>query len=272
MVDEVTCVTAVRRIVDALLSSLKSEIPDVDTIKVDKVCLGLGYTGVRLSTGHVGLCHSLLTEASLECCQIVRRAGALAGSPAIALAELIKSWDMGEKVVGAATVNALSQIILAHPSRRYRITEGSLIDRIDIKHDDTVALVGNIRPIVPDIRSKAGKLYIFERGGIIDEDVLPDVASEELLPKADVVIITGTAIANGTIDRLLELSRGARYIALIGPSATVVPDPLFERGVSAIAGVIVVDSEKAMQIVSEGGGTPQLKAAVKFVVIEPALC
>jgi len=260
------------RIADTLLSCLRSEIPDVDRIRVDKVCLGLGYTAVKLSTGHVGLCHSLLTEAPLECCQIVRRAGTLAGSPAIALAELIKSWDMGEKVVGAATVNALSQIILAHPSRKYRITEGSLIDRIDIKRDDIVALVGNIRPIVQDIRSKAGKLYIFERGGIIDEDVLPDVASEEHLPKADVVIITGTAIANGTIDRLLELSRGARYIALIGPSATVVPDPLFERGVSAIAGVIVVDSEKAMQIVSEGGGTPQLKAAVKFVVIEPALC
>lgn len=96
------------------------------------------------------------------------------------------------------------------------------------------------------------------------------MASEELLPNASVVIITGTAIANGTIDRLLELSRGARYIALIGPSATVVPNPLFERGVSAIAGVIAVDSERVMQIVSEGGGTPQLKAAVKFVVIEPA--
>ena len=57
------------------------------------------------------------------------------------------------------------------------------------------------------------------------EGVLPDVACEELLPKASVVIITGAAIANGTIDRLLELSAGARYIALISPSATVVPDP-----------------------------------------------
>jgi len=72
------------RIADTLLSCLRSEIPDVDRIRVDKVCLGLGYTAVKLSTGHVGLCHSLLTEAPLECCQIVRRAGTLAGSPAIA--------------------------------------------------------------------------------------------------------------------------------------------------------------------------------------------
>lgn len=67
---------------------------------------------------------------------------------------------------------------------------------------------------------------------------------------------------------MLDLSRAARYIALIGPSATVVPDPLFARGVSAIGGVVVTDPEKAMQIVAEGGGTPQLKVATRFVVIK----
>ena len=258
-----------QRITEALLFCLKSEIPDMDAIWVDRVCLGLGFTGVKLSTGHVGLCHSLLGETSSECCQIVERAGELAGSPAMDLADLIRSWDIGERVVGAATVNALSQIILECPSPKYAVTEGNLIDQIEVKEDDTVALVGNIRPIAPVIRNKAKKLYIFERGGIVDEGVLPDVACEELLPQADIVIITGTAIANGTIDRVLELSRGARQIALIGPSATVVPDPLFERGVSAIAGAIVVDAEKAMQIVAEGGGTPQLKTAAKFVIIKP---
>jgi uncharacterized protein (DUF4213/DUF364 family) len=258
-----------KKVADALLSCLKSKILDIDKIKVNAVCLGLGFTGVKLSTGHVGLCHSLQSETSAKCCQIVRRAGTLAGTPALSLAEFIESWDIIERVVGAATLNALSQIILARQSQNYEISEGNLIDQIDIGQADTVALVGNIRPIVSVIRSKTRKLYIFERGGIVDEDVLPDIACEEFLPKSNVVIITGTAFANGTIDRVLELSSKARYIALIGPSATLVPDPLFERGVSAIAGVIVVDSEKAMQIVAEGGGTPQLKVATRFVVIKP---
>ncbi|MEM3733889.1 MAG: DUF364 domain-containing protein [Nitrososphaerales archaeon] len=261
--------TIQRRIVDRLLSCLRRELPDVDTIRADKVYLGLGFTAVRLSSGHVGLCHSLQSEVPLGCCQIVRRAGTMAGSSAMNLAGLIKSWDMGQRVVGAATINALSQIVLESPSEKYVVEEGNLIDHIDVKQDDTVSLVGNIRPIVSTIRSKARKLYIFERGRIIDEGVLPDTACEELLPQSDIVIITGTAIANGTIDRILELSRESRYIALIGPSATVIPDPLFDCGVSAIAGVIVVDPEKAMQIVAEGGGTPQLKTAVKFVVIKP---
>ena len=260
--------TAQRRIVDDLLFCLKKEIPNVNEIMVKEACLGLGFTGVRLSTGHVGLCHSLQNETSLQCCQILRRAGKLAGSSALSLAGLIKSWDMSERIVGAATLNAMCQIILRNSYNKYDVVDGNLVDHLDVRHDDTVAIVGNIRPIIPTIRSRVGKLYVFERGGIGDEGVLPDVASEELLPQSNVVIITGTAIANGTIDRVLDLSRTARYTALIGPSATVIPDPLFTRGVSAIGGVIVTDAEKAMQIVAEGGGTPQLKVATRFVVIK----
>ena len=260
-----------KKVVEEILSYLETGIPNVNRISAERVCLGLGFTGVKLSTGHVGLCHSLQSEASIQCCQVVQRAGTLAGSPAVDLAKLVRSWDLSERVIGTATINALSQIVLERQSQKYVIAEGNLIDQIDIRRTDTVALVGNIRPIVPTIKKEAGRVYIFERGGIADEGVLPDIACEDLLPQANVVIITGTAIANGTIDRLLELSKGARSIALIGPSASVVPFPLFERGVPAIAGTIVVDSERAMQIVAEGGGTPQLKGAVRFVVIKPKL-
>jgi uncharacterized protein (DUF4213/DUF364 family) len=260
--------TAQRRIVDDLLLCVKQEIPNAREILVKEACLGLGFTGVKLSTGHVGLCHSLQSETSRQCCQILGRAGKLAGSSALSLAGLIKSREMGERIVGAATLNAMCQIVLRNPSDKCDIVDGNLVDHIDMRQDDTVAIVGNIRPIIPAIRSRADKLYVFERGGIADEGVLPDVASEEFLPQSDVVIITGTAIANGSIDRVLDLSRTARYIALIGPSATVIPYPLFARGVSAIGGVIVTDADKAMQIVAEGGGTPQLKAATRFVVIK----
>jgi hypothetical protein len=36
-----------------------------------------------------------------------------------------------------------------------------------------------------------------------------------------------------------------------------------------IGGVIVTNPEIAMQVVAEGGGTPQLKAATRFVVMKP---
>ena len=127
----------------------------------------------------------------------------------------------------------------------------------------------DIKPLVPAIKNKTSKLWIFERGRSVDDTVLPDPASEELLPKADIVIITGSAIANGTIGRLLELSKNARTVGIVGPSASIIPDPLFKRGVDVIGGRIVTNPERAMQIVAEGGGTPQLKGVTrKFVITQ----
>jgi len=258
-----------KTIVEESLAYLKREVPSFEDIRVDRACLGWGYTGVRLSTGDVGLCHSLLGEVPLACCQIFRQSGTLAGSPAAELAELAKSWALGERVVDLATISALSQIILNRGSQGFAMVEGNILDELDIKPTDTVAMVGSIKPFVKSVRRKASNLWIFERGGRFDEGVLPDTACEELLPEADVVIITGSAIANGTIERLLQLSQTAREVGVVGPSASIVPDPLFKRGADIVGGVIVTDADKALRIVAEGGGTPQLRAAVRFVTMKP---
>ena len=43
------------RITKELLSSVKNEIQE-DKIYVKRVILGLGYTGVKFDTAHVGVC------------------------------------------------------------------------------------------------------------------------------------------------------------------------------------------------------------------------
>jgi len=256
-------------IVDDALSCLRSEISNLGTIIVERVYLGWGYAAARLDTGDVGLCHSLLGEAPTACCQALRYAGMLAGTKAVELAELAKSWHIGERVIGMTTINALSQITLKHDHPGYTVREGNVADELYVKPTDTVGMIGNIKPLVAAIREKTPNLRIFERSGSVEEGILPDTACEELLPEADIVLITGSAVANGTIEHLLQLSRNARQVAVVGPSASIVPDALFSRGVNVIGGVIVTDPDKAVQIVVEGGGTPQLKSATKFVVIKP---
>lgn len=258
-----------KAIVEEALACLSAEVPNLLDITVSRICLGWGYVGVQLSTDDVGLCHSLVAETRLECCQVVKKAGTLSGSPATMLGGLAKSWDHGERVIGVATINALSQIVLKQQHERYSVLEGNTLDHVNIRPGESVAMVGNIKPLVPAIKSKTTRLRVFERGGSLEEGVLPDAASEELIPEADLVFITGSAIANGTIGRLLQLSGKARHVILVGPSASMVPDPLFKRGVDLIGGVIVTNPEIAMQVVAEGGGTPQLKAATRFVVIKP---
>lgn len=248
-----------------VIDILQRDVPNIEDIRVRKVCLGLGYSCVSLDGGQAGVCHSLLSEMAPGCCQIIHQAGTIAGLPALEFLKLIDSWDLGERVIGIATVNALSQIVFeAHPDR-YRWDDKNLIDLLDIGRDDTVVLVGYIKPFVPVFRSKAKQLYILERGIQREKGILPDTACEEIVPKADVAVITGSSLVNGTIDRLLELSENARTLALVGPTVSCVPDPLFKRGVDFIGGIRILDAEKAIQVVCEGGGTPQLKQAGRFV-------
>jgi uncharacterized protein (DUF4213/DUF364 family) len=65
--------------------------------------------------------------------------------------------------------------------------------------------------ICPKNQRKSEKLYIFGKNPRLREpNVLPGVAAEEVLPCTDIAIITGKALANGTTDRLLELSKNTR--------------------------------------------------------------
>jgi uncharacterized protein (DUF4213/DUF364 family) len=256
-------------IVRELLMLLEKRVPHVTDIRVSDVRIGLGYTGIRLSTGHVGVCHTLSDD--LICCQRIGRAGTISGSPVLEIAELANSWKLGEAVVGIAAINALSQIILERNIGSYMfIEDADCIDQIQIKEDDTVALVGYIRPFVPVIRSKTRKLYVMEKNPRVEgEDVLPETACMEIVPKADIVIITGTAIVNGTIDHLLELSRNAREVAVAGPTASMIPDPLFKRRVTLMGGIKIINPERLLQVISEGGGVPQFKETYKQYVIRP---
>ncbi len=261
-----------KRIVEDALERIKNEIPELNKITADKVILGLGYTAVKLSSGHSGICYTFQDEIAhaTSHCQVSDLAGTLAGSNAFKLAEKAKSWEISECVIGFASLNALSQIILEKNPENYTITYGDALDQIKLTKKDVVAMVGNIGPFVDHINAKAKKLYILERTPARrHEGVFPDVACDQILPMADIVLITGTAIANGTIDHLLDLTKKAREVAIVGASAGILPDVLFERGVTIVGGVKITDAEKMLQVVAEGGGTPALKAVAEFINIRP---
>ena len=244
---------------------LHREIPDITDRRVEKVCLGLGYSGVKLESGHAGVCNSLLSEAMPDCCQILQGAGTLAGRPVTEMLDLLGSWDIIERVIGVSTINALSQIVVETEPDRFLVEEANLIDVIEVGPEDTVAMVGHIKPFEKAFRSKTKDVHILERSPHREEGVLPDTACEKVIPQADVVVITGSALVNGTMERLLELSENAKTVALVGPTISCLPDPLFRRGVDYAGGIRIDDPDKAMQILSEGGGTPQLRGAGAFV-------
>jgi uncharacterized protein (DUF4213/DUF364 family) len=78
-----------------------------------------------------------------------------------------------------------------------------------------------------------------------------------VLPRADVVALTGTSLINHTFDDLIGLCRPGAFVILLGGSAPLTP-VLFDRGVDAVSGTRVVDVPAALQTVGQGATFRQI--------------
>jgi uncharacterized protein (DUF4213/DUF364 family) len=256
-------------LVKSALREIRRKVPEVKRVACDEVVIGVGYTGVRTSTGDVGLANTPLGDLSPESCNIFSRAGTLTGVPAFELAGLADSWDLSERVVGLAALNALSQLAIRRSSAGMIKKYGDAVDLTDVRKDDVVALVGNMRPSAEKLRRMAREVLVLERSiGLRDRDTLPDTAAEAVIPRADVVFMTGATLCNGTADHILELSRNAREVVMLGASAGILPSALFKKGATAVGSMEILDARGAMRAVAEGGGTFALLRFAKFVVYQ----
>lgn len=221
------------------------------------VRLGLGYSAVLLDDGSLGLAHTPRNGA-FHCCEISDKAGELRGD-AWNLARLALAPRGMDSAVGVATINAA-----INPG--VKSEQGDVLEFLDIQPNEKIGMVGYFRPLVPRL-PRDNELLIFERAPQGDE-VYPDWAAERMLPTVDVAIITATTIINKTIDHLLELTANAREIAVLGPSTTLAADIFAKRGVTLLSGMVVEDVEKALRIVSQGGGTRKLSKVARKVTVD----
>lgn len=252
-------------IIEELLESVAA---DLETRTVTEVRIGLAYTAVKLDNGACGLAATAWEEHS-PCCLLLREAGELAPRPAIALAELALSPDGPEAALGLATINA---ILNAGGRPLAGEHEGDeIVKEMAITSGEAVGMIGYFGPLIEPLRRSCRELLVFERRAIqsrvpLPEGVklYPDWAAELLLPRCDVVLISGTTVANKTLDHLLELCRGR--VGLLGPSTPL--SPVFARhGVSFLFGSRVRDADKVLKVVSEGGGTPTFGPATVKVTV-----
>lgn len=99
--------------VELVLEKLKN---DIENITVERAVFGLFFSGVKLSTGHGGLCFTPVKEMpEAVCCPssaaIMPLSGKLSGVPAKQYLEDIFSNNVLRRTLGIATLNALSSLI-----------------------------------------------------------------------------------------------------------------------------------------------------------------
>lgn len=99
------------------LSSIGEMVDGKGPVTVERVVLGLFFTGVKLSNGHAGVCYTTIKSIpEAVCCPSSARAiptpGRLRGRNAVQFAEEALSGSPLQKAAGIAVMNALQQCLL----------------------------------------------------------------------------------------------------------------------------------------------------------------
>ncbi len=215
--------------------------------------IGMFHTAVV--SRRCGLAASLPHDALRQGPPFVREPGFLADKPPAELAHLAHSASLLEAAIGMATINSLLAVDL-DACRELNAAE------LILKKGESrnVAVVGHF-PFLPRVREKAHRLWVIEKNP--REGDLPEHAADTLIPEADVVGITGTALTNHTLEHLLELCSPRAYVVILGDTAPLSP-LFFDYGVDAVCGTAVVDTEQALRCVSQGATFRQIQGTQRL--------
>jgi hypothetical protein len=228
-------------VIDDLLAGLGDDAP------VRSVLVGAHWTAV-CSRG-CGLASTILDEKPHGEAQ-VRHSGHLTERSARGLADLARSDSTLEASIGVAAINSLLDIDQA---RVVEVNAGEVLAQRG--RGKNVAIVGHF-PFIPTLRETAACLWVIEKRPA--EGEYGAEAAKDLIPQADVVAITGTALINQTLDGLLSLCRREALVMLLGASTPLSP-VLFNYGVSLLSGARVVDEEAVMRTIGQGANFRQVE-------------
>jgi uncharacterized protein (DUF4213/DUF364 family) len=217
--------------------------------KAERIIVGLNWT---LVIGRDGAGLAQTPARGTAGCRSLPRPGTYAGQPLSDLATLWHSDNVFERAIAVAAVNA--------HWNRFDLEGGPQngIDLIENRGQHTV-VVGRF----PRVADRYPGIAVVEREPRPGE--YPESALATLLPEAAFVAVTASTIVNGSLPRILALSRNA-YILMIGPSTPLSP-ALFDLGIAALSGFVAKDIDKLAEAVTEGGAVAALRPFGRFVTI-----
>jgi uncharacterized protein (DUF4213/DUF364 family) len=238
-------------LLDDLLAALPEDAP------VRAVLVGIHWAAV-CSRG-CGLASSLLDNKPHGHAR-VRDVGRLHHKSARELAEYARSDNVLEASLGVAAINSLLD---ADVSVMVAVNAADVL--VERGRGRAIALVGHF-PFIPSLRAAAGQLWVIEQHPTPDE--YPAEAAPDLIPQADIVALTGSAVINHTLDGLLALRRSAALVMVLGPSTPLSP-VLFEHGAAILAGARVVDEAAVLRTIGQGATFQQVEGVRPVTLMKP---
>jgi uncharacterized protein (DUF4213/DUF364 family) len=227
---------------------------ETEGLTIERVVVGIFFTGVKLSNGAAGVCKEI-PEA--VCCP--SSAGKVfdprvKGFDVNSALSALNSKEPIKTAVAIATLNALSASCWERGLKgQYTIRQGvDAQEAVKMLLSASVAIVGALVPSLRALRRRGGTWWVIEQDPrTLRADELPHYIpwdrSDEIIAQVDVLIITGVTLVNHTLDPILAAAKPGAEIALMGPTAGLLPEPLFARGVR------VKKPDELLDVLAAGG-------------------
>ncbi len=206
------------------------------------------FCAIELEDGAFGLSYVLLgdTLQALLAAHGTSTGVPLAGADPMALAHRLADGSEVERAIALAAINALTDSVWRRVGYEPPPAGNSLGDVV-LGPQDHLGMIGFFPPLVQRVADAGGRLSVVEMNAEMvarQRERYPQVTiglDRSLLAGCNRVVGTSTTLLNHTLDDMLAAARSATHFAVIGPSAGLWPDALFERGVTLLGGTRVTD-------------------------------
>ena len=257
---------------------------DLNGIAVERAVVGLFFTGVKLTSGVAGTCATPRDAAPGDiCCPIAAHNVAfrhLAGRHASELMQDALAGNGLSRALGIATLNALAELCWRRrPAPGVELLPGTdAFDATELHERDRVVLVGAFIPFLKELKRRRQPYLVLEQNpAALKPEEMPFYRAAELAPEivpaADVLLITGATLLNDTLEDLLALARPEARVTVLGPTVGMLPDAFLPRGADVLGSVRITQPDAFLDLLAEGGSAPHFlgRSAEKIVLARKAV-
>lgn len=237
----------------------------LDKMVVERAVFGLFFSGVKLSTGHGGLCFTPVKEIpEAVCCPSSAKAmplsGKLGGRSVKSYLGDLSHANILRKTLAIATLNALSACYWEeNKNLEYKIEiDVDSFDVMEVPKGKKSVVIGALVPMLKKLLAADADFKVLEMDsrtlkGKELEHFAPSKDANVYLPDSDLDVITGVTILNDTLPDLLAMCKPGADVLVTGPTAGMIPDAFFKRGVTVMGGILVTKPDELLDVISEGG-------------------
>ncbi|MFV0492640.1 MAG: Rossmann-like domain-containing protein [Pseudorhodobacter sp.] len=239
--------------------------PEAESARINRATLGLFFIAVTLDTGETGLCATPLKEIpEAVCCPSSAMSmpfpGKLEGKGALRLAEEAISQTGLRRALGIAALNALaSRAAQKRTGANHKVLENTeAFDVAAVQPDETAVVVGAFGPFLKALRKIGAQYFVLEKDpATLRPEEMPHYRAAEtygeIVPEADVLLITGTTLINDTLGDLIACAKPTARVVLVGPTVPILPDAFLDRPGMVLGTVRVTDAPALHRVLAEGG-------------------